>query len=162
MRVANVGIIAKREYLARLRSKAFWISTIALPILMAAWSILPSLMVAKTTAGQKLAIVDETGRVAERLVETLSRWSEPSDRQLGEPPVRFELDILQPGMDTSSQQDQLDRWVLDEDYDAWVWINDDLLANDVVEYHAESVANFITQEVLESAVSRVVPEGIVA
>ena len=35
MRVPNIGIIAKREYLARLKSKGFWISTIALPILMA-------------------------------------------------------------------------------------------------------------------------------
>jgi len=156
MRIANVNTIAKREYLARLRSKGFWISTVALPILMAAWSILPSLMVAKTKAGQKLVIVDETGLVADRLVETLARWSEPSDQQLGEPPVSFDLEVLQASPDTTTQQEQLNQWVLDGDYDAWVWISDDLLASDIVEYHAESVANFITQEVLESAVSTVV------
>ena len=61
-----------------------------------------------------------------------------------------------PRADTTAQKAQLDQWVLDGDYDAWVWISEDLLAEDVVEYHAESVANFITQEVLESAVSRVV------
>jgi len=156
MRASNIGTIAKREYLARLRSKGFWISTIALPILMAAWSILPSLMVAKTKAGQKLVIVDQTGQVANRLTETLTRWSEPSDQQLGEPPVNFEIEILRPSENAAAQQEQLDQWVLDGDYDAWVWIDEDLLAKDLVEYHAESVANFITQEVLESAVSRVV------
>jgi len=156
MRVANVRIIAKREYLARLRSKGFWISTFALPILMAAWSILPSLMVAKTKAGQTLVIVDETGRVADRLVETLSGWSKPSDQQLGAPPIGFELEILQPEADTVSQRERLDTAVLNGDYDAWVWISDDLLANDQVEYHAESVANFITQEILGSAISTVV------
>ena len=156
MKVANVRTIAKREYMARLRSKGFWISTFALPVLMAGWSILPSLMVAKTKAGQTLAIVDETGRVADRLVETLSQWAIPSGQQIGEPPVSFELEILQAEADTSLQREQLDTAVLNGDYDAWLWINDDLLANDQVEYHAESVANFITQEVLGSAISRVV------
>ena len=95
MQVTNIRTIAKREYLARLRSKGFWISTFALPILMAGWSILPSLMVAKTAAGQKLAVVDETGRVAERLVETLSEWAIPAAPQLGDSPVSFDLEILQ-------------------------------------------------------------------
>lgn len=156
MRLANVRTIAKREYLARLKSKGFWISTIALPILMAAWSILPSLMVAKTEAGQRLAIVDETGRVAEPLVATLSEWARPSDQQLGEPPVSFDTEILAPQGDTTAQRAELDAAVLAGDFDAWLWISSDLLERDQVEYHAESVANFITQEVLGSAVSRVV------
>jgi ABC-2 type transport system permease protein len=142
--------------MARLRSKGFWISTFALPILMAGWSILPSLMVAKTKAGQTLAVVDETGRVADPLAETLSKWAMPTGQQLGDTPVSFELEILLPAADTSEQREQLDQAVLAGDYDAWLWINDDLLAKNQVEYHAESVANFITQEVLGSAVSRVV------
>jgi ABC-2 type transport system permease protein len=156
MRVANVITIAKREYLARLRSKGFWISTIALPILMATWSVLPSLMVAKTKAGQNLAVIDQTGRVAERLETVLTEWAEPSGQHLGEPPVAFELEILRPDPDWQAQQEYLDQRILAGNLDAWVWINDDLLADNLVEYHAESVANFITQEVLESAISRVV------
>lgn len=156
MQVTNVRTIAKREYMARLRSKGFWISTFALPILMAGWSILPSLMVAKTAAGQRLAVVDETGRVAERLVEILSEWAIPGAKQLGDSPVSFDLEIVQPETDTLSQRERLDEAVLAGDYDAWLWISDDLLAKDQVEYCAESVANFITQEVLGSAVSRVV------
>ena len=60
MRPSNFRTIAKREYLARLRSKGFWISTIALPVMMAAWAVLPSLMVAKAKTSQKLAVVDRT------------------------------------------------------------------------------------------------------
>ena len=37
-----------------------------------------------------------------------------------------------------------------------MWIDATCLDEDRVEYHAESVANFLTQEVLESAISRVV------
>ncbi len=156
MQATNVKTIAKREYISRLRSKGFWISTIALPILMAGWSILPSLMVAKTKAGQTLAVVDETGRVADRLAETLASWSLPIETDLGDTPVGFELEVLAPESDTAAQRSTLDEAVLAGDYDAWVWISEDLLANDQVEYHAESVANFITQEVLASAISGVV------
>ena len=35
MRLKNVEIISRREYLSRIRSKGFWLSTIALPLLMA-------------------------------------------------------------------------------------------------------------------------------
>ena len=156
MRVSNVITIARREYLARLKSKGFWISTIALPILMLGWSILPSLMVARTKAGQNLAVVDQTGEIAERLEAKLLEWGEPSDQQIGEPPVAFELEILQPQPDTRAQQDHLDQRILAGNLDAWVWIDHDLLAENLVEYHAESVANFLTQQVLESAISRVV------
>lgn len=156
MRVANISTIAKREYLARLKSKGFWISTIALPILMAGWSILPSLMVARTKAGQNLAIVDETGQIAVRLEEVLTEWAQPSDQQIGEPPVAFELEILRTDLDSQAQRDHLDQRILEGNLDAWVWINEDLLAENLVEYHAESVANFLTQEVLESAISKVV------
>ena len=61
-----------------------------------------------------------------------------------------------PAEDTEAQRGMLDGRVLDEAIDAWVWIDHDLLQRDRVEYHAESVANFITQEVLESALTRVV------
>ena len=156
MRASNIVTIAKREYLARLKSKGFWISTIALPILLVAWSILPSLMVAKTKAGQNLVIVDETGRVAGPLKTKLDEWAKPSDPQIGEPPVAFELEVVPPEPDIAAQRAHFDQRILAGNLDAWVWINEDLLADNLVEYHAESVANFITQQVLESAISRVV------
>ncbi|MEJ2085150.1 MAG: ABC transporter permease [Acidobacteriota bacterium] len=157
MRLTHVRSVTKREYLARLKSKGFWISTIALPVLMAAWAILPGLMMAKTTAGQRLAVVDETGRIAERLQIQLEEWSKRSGDLLeGGQPVRFDLEIIAPGNDHGELRRELDHRVLEQEIDAWIWIDDELLAEDRVEYHAESVSNFITQEVLGSALSRVV------
>ncbi len=157
MRISKVKTITKREYLARLKSKGFWISTIALPVLMAAWAVVPGLMVANTRAGQTLAVVDLTGRVAKPLAEQLDEWSKRSTDLLGGgQPVSFELEIMPPGEDADTLRQRLDRQVLDGEIDAWIWIDEDLLAEDRVEYHSESVSNFITQEVLGSAVSRVV------
>ena len=46
--------------------------------------------------------------------------------------------------------------MLEGDISAWVWISPEGLARDQIEYHAESVSNFITQQVLAAGVSEVV------
>jgi len=148
MRPGNFRTIAKREYLARLRSKGFWISTIALPIMMAAWAVLPSLMVAKARTSQKLAVVDRTHLVAELLQTALDDLARRTADQ-----VSFNLEVVEPRVDAESQRADLDQRVLDEEIAAWVWIDPEMLAENRVEYHAESVSNFITQQALTGALS---------
>jgi len=150
MRSRQVAVVAKREYMARLRSKAFWISTVLIPVLMAAWAILPSLFMAKSKASQRLAIVDRTGQVAAPLVEELEDWSERTARQ-----VAFDIERLEPSPDDEAQRAELDRRVLDGEIQAWLWIGENSLDENSVEYHAESVSNFLTQEALERALSSV-------
>jgi len=150
MRSRQVAVVAKREYMARLRSKAFWISTVLIPVLMAAWAILPSLFMAKSKASQRLAIVDRTGQVAAPLVEELEDWSERTARQ-----VAFDIERLEPSPDDEAQRGELDRRVLDGEIQAWLWIGENSLDENSVEYHAESVSNFLTQEALERALSSV-------
>jgi len=148
MRPGNFRTITKREYLARLRSKGFWISTIALPIMMAAWAVLPSLMVAKARTSQKLAVVDRTHQVAELLQSALDDLAKRTADQ-----VSFDLEVVEPRVDAESQRADLDQRVLDEEIAAWVWIDPEMLAENRVEYHAESVSNFITQQALTGALS---------
>jgi len=150
MRSRQVAVVAKREYMARLRSKAFWISTVLIPVLMAAWAILPSLFMAKSKASQRLAIVDRTGQIAAPLVEELEDWSERTARQ-----VAFDIERLEPSPDDEAQRAELDRRVLDGEIQAWLWIGENSLDENSVEYHAESVSNFLTQEALERALSSV-------
>ncbi len=146
----GVTIIAKREYMARIKSKAFWLGTVAIPVLMAAWAILPSLILSKTKAEQRLAVVDRTETLSQGLADQLGGLAERTSNR-----VAFEIVDI----DTSLPDDQLrvdlDRRVLDEEINAWVWIGADALESGTVEYHAESLSNFITQSALERALSRV-------
>ena len=153
MRPSNFRTIAKREYLARLRSKGFWISTIALPVMMAAWAVLPSLMVAKAKTSQKLAVVDRTHEVAGLLRETLDDLAKRTAGQ-----VSFDLEVVEPETDAAAQRAALDQSVLDEEIAAWVWIDPEMLAENRVEYHAQSVSNFITQQALTGALSLAVQQ----
>ncbi len=63
-------LIIKREYMTRIRSRVFIISTILAPIIILAIIFVPILMT-KYDSGQnyQIAIVDHTGQVAQRLVQ---------------------------------------------------------------------------------------------
>ena len=89
MRWQNILIVAKREFLARIKTKGFWIATLLLPLLMGAWVVLPGLLAATTKSSQKLAVVDQTGRVAEKLKEELAERAEQ-----GRGRATFEVEIV--------------------------------------------------------------------
>lgn len=158
MRLDKVRVLVKREYVSRVKTKGFWISTFLVPALFASLALLPALVMSKTTTGQHLVVVDETGTVAGPLAERLGESSpEASKGDLGR--VHFQVTVEKPAASAAEREHQregLGQRVLDEDIDAWLWITPQGLADNRVEYHAESVSNFLTQEVLETAISQVV------
>jgi ABC-2 type transport system permease protein len=147
MQPRNVTIIAKREYLSRIKSKGFWLATIALPLFMTAMMVVPSLVMSKTQATQKIALVDTTGTVASELVASLER----SGAQ-----AIFEVERVKLVGDEQALRADLDARVLKNDIAAWIWVSDQTLESDSIEYHAESVSNLVTQQILSSKVSEVV------
>ena len=72
MRLDNVVIIGKREYLQRAKTKAFWITTLILPLFVSAISIVPTLLLSKSKTTQKIVVVDETGKVGSALVAKMN------------------------------------------------------------------------------------------
>jgi ABC-2 type transport system permease protein len=66
--------IVQREFIERVRTKAFLIGTLMGPVLFFAIGALPGLMLGKPTAGQTIAVIDATtGQVAPRLLDSLGR-----------------------------------------------------------------------------------------
>jgi ABC-2 type transport system permease protein len=66
--------IVQREFIERVRTKAFLIGTLIGPLLFFAIGMLPGLMLGKPTAGQTIAVIDATtGQVAPRLLDSLGR-----------------------------------------------------------------------------------------
>ena len=60
--------VARWEFLSRVRSKSFIISTLLLPVIMIGFIILPNLLITQGGQSQKiLAIVDETGQLGEKI-----------------------------------------------------------------------------------------------
>jgi len=165
MRAETVRTIARREYLARVTTKGFWIATVTLPLLMAAMVFLPSLVLLKTKAMHRMAVVDETGELGAALADALA--PEPGERtevrdleglekrQEEEQSARFVVELISPG-EPEAQRSALDARVLAGEIDSWIRLGPELLAGGKVEYRAASVSNFLTQKRLEGALSRVV------
>ena len=174
MRVDRIVTIGRREYLAGVRGRAFWITTALLPVMMVAMLVLPSLLLAKTRATLRLAVVDVTGRVGQRLIDQLSggRSTAATKGSAGSPEeaaggksapavasravARFTAELRQVPADTEAARAELDEEVLAGKIDAWIWIDRSVLEGGTVPYHAESVSNFVTQKVLEESLTRAV------
>jgi ABC-2 type transport system permease protein len=165
MRTNAVLTIAKREYLTRVKSKGFWIATLLLPLAMAALTILPSLIAMRAKATHRLAIVDEVGGLGEPIAKGLAKAESEAtgevagvkrDREPETASVQVELVPFEG--DREALRAQLDRRVLAGEVDAWLWISAEGLAANEIEYHAESVSNFMTQGRISNVLTRVVGE----
>jgi ABC-2 type transport system permease protein len=168
MRTDKLAVIAKREYLSRVKTKAFWFGTVILPLFMLVVTVVPSLLIAKMRGTLRLAIVDEAGGLGPALIERLSKSAaRPAEEPA--PPARdprpeasnIQAELVPRQGDAAAQRAELDRRVLAKEIDAWVWISPEGLAkpDPVAEYHGESVSNFITQAQLGGALSAVVRES---
>lgn len=153
MRPENVVVVARREYLQRIKTKGFWIGTLLVPVFIAASTFLPLLLLSKSRTTQRIVVVDETGQVGPELAAgRVERRKDADFDQIAE----FKFQLESPRPDRREQQADLDRRVLDEEIDAWVWVGRGVLADEPFEYHARSVSNMLTQEVLRDDVSAVV------
>jgi ABC-2 type transport system permease protein len=168
MRTDKLLVIARREYLSRVKTKAFWFGTVILPVFMLAVTIVPSLLIAKMRGTLKVAVVDEVGGLGPALVDRLSRSAAKAPDEDGKVPAgnqpqasNIQVELIERQGDEAAQRAALDRRVLGEELNAWVWISPAGLAkpDPVAEYHGSSVSNFITQEQLSRAISTVVSEA---
>jgi ABC-2 type transport system permease protein len=156
MRLEHAVIVGKREYLTRIKTKGFWIATVGLPLFMGALMIGPTILIARSHSAQRVAIVDASGGgLGARLGQALA--GEQTGRR-NQGAVHFDVQVLAAAPDAQAQRAELDRQVLAKKIDAWVWVSREGLAKNQVEYHAESVSNWLTQTVLNQKVSQVVSE----
>jgi len=166
MRTDQIRTIARREYLTRIQSRGFWIATLLLPLVMGALVVVPALVLSRTKGTHRLAIVDAVGGIGERvkaeLGETARAVTAPALDDLGHErsteSTAFEVTVVAGELDVAAQTAALDARVLAGELDSWIRIDTDTLAQGSVDYRAESVSNFLTQERLSRALSKVFAE----
>lgn len=150
--VHKTWILTKREYLSRIKSKGYWIGTLILPILLAALFVVPGLIFSRTTSELDVVLVDRTGQLAGDLRERLEERRRDPDRGI----ANFALTVEEPAADLEAQREELDRRLLAEEIDAWMWIDPAELDDGRVEYRARNVSNTFSQEVMERELSAAV------
>lgn len=151
MRSKKILVIAKREYLSRIKSRGFWISTAVLPLFLVAMILVPALVMNKTRTNLRIAVVDQTGEIGPLLIERLNR-----KKSSGPKAVAYDAQLVKVTGDAQAKQSELDREVLQEKIDAWLWIDGRVLSKGQAQYHSQNISNFTTQRNLESVLSDVV------
>ena len=144
----NIGLIIRREYLQRLRTRAFWVMTFLIPAMMAGFTLLPSkLMTMKVGGVKRIAIVSDDLQLTEGFEEQLAAGNNDGSEQYS-----VETDSAA----TDAEQQRLKTEVANKKLDGFVWLTKNAVASGKVNFYTRSTADFDMQERLSHALFRAV------
>jgi ABC-2 type transport system permease protein len=138
----------RREFLERVRSKAFLIATLVGPILMAGLTVGPALLAGRGGKPQRVALLDETGRLG-AAVEAALQTKKQQDRP------RFIVEPA-PAGDAAAADAALKAKVLEGKLDGYLKLPKDTLDRSTVEYYGQTVSNMGDLRMMEDAVRKAV------
>ena len=136
--------IVRREYLERVRSKAFLVSTFLGPVLVAGFMLLPSILMERQRGkALRIAVVDATGTLRDGVEQELRR-----QRVAGE--SRF---VVMPaeGADAEVARGAARRGVVDGRLDGYLYLAPDALATSKAEYFGKNVSNVMDLRLVEQS-----------
>jgi ABC-2 type transport system permease protein len=141
----NVWIIVKREYLERVRTKAFWITTILVPALMYGVIVLPTqLMMKQKGTAKRIAILASDADFGHAIERSLSRPIEGVNKD------EYTVEVVTPG--TAAQQEEAKRKVENGQLDGMLVATDDAVAAKKLTYSSRSSAGLIETGIIGSAI----------
>jgi ABC-2 type transport system permease protein len=151
----NAWLVIQREYVERIRSKAFIIMTMLMPVFMASAILIPALLSnMRSGVTRRIVLVANNGELAEAIQQQLTAppiTTNPQYRSAkkSEAP-RFAVEI---STDTSdAERDKLRHDVSDGKIDGFLWLTDSDLANRKVVFSAKDVTDFGESIELRNAV----------
>ena len=154
----NVRLIAKREYLERVRTKAFLISTILIPVLMGGGIVGSIVSGSRAKSTSHITIVSQDQQLATDLQAELQSGKDS----------RMTVDVISPGNDETRKT--LDAMLADKQIDGYLWITPATNSSErpSFSFTPRSAADISTKGVVSSALrtvlmrERLAHQGMVA
>jgi ABC-2 type transport system permease protein len=154
----NIWLIAKREYLERIRTKAFLISTILIPLLMGGGIVGSIIAGGRAKSTSHITIVSPDQQLATDLQSELQHGKDS----------RMTVDVISPG--NSATRATLDSMLEDRQIDGYLWITPAPTpsARPSFAYTPRSTADIATKEAITSSLrtvlmrERLAHQGMVA
>ncbi len=143
--LSNVWLIARREYLERVRTKGFMIATILIPVLMAG-GIGGSILIAKhSKSNSHLAVVSSDMTLARDLQNELEHGKDSE----------MSIDVISPP--SGRTRANLDAMIKHKDLDGYLWINPPRYTGGrpVLQYKQGSSADIATRSSVRHAIEAV-------
>lgn len=155
----NAWLVIQREYLERIRSKAFIIMTLLMPVFMASTILIPALLSdMKSGVTRRIVLVANSTEIAEAIKQHLTA-PQPKDDKSAEaktqssaksPAPRYAIEI--DTNTTEAERDKLRRDVSDGKIDGFLWLANRDLASRKVVFSAKDVTDFGESIELRNAV----------
>jgi ABC-2 type transport system permease protein len=153
----KVFAVIRREYLERVRTKAFWFATFLVPVFFLGYMAVQFASIRKTSGERRIAVVDRTGQITAPLARELAEREEMRRRE--NPASRGIHWILEPRPVTGSieaTKEALRKEVLDKKIYGYLVLDPELLEKDQAEYYSISVSEFVALEQMERAINRTI------
>jgi ABC-2 type transport system permease protein len=158
----NTVIIAKREYLERVRSRSFVIMTFFIPLLMFGVTVVPTLLMTRGSGETKHMVVVAADReTAEMIRSRIERHQDEEksagspQKKLGEkrglPPTHFSVEVSTDASD--SARAALTAKVKDKKLDGFLWATPDAIAARKLTFVTNDTSSFIENGILGQSVS---------
>jgi ABC-2 type transport system permease protein len=146
----NVLLIIRREFLERVRTKAFVLGTVLFPLFMIGMIFLPALI--KTGGGERtLVLVDQSpAGIGQKVAETLQA-PRPDENA-----IRYTIERVEGTLEPLRAQ--LNERVEKKEIDGYVVIGPDVLATNEVAFRARDVTKVQVVQDVEAAVTAAVRE----
>jgi ABC-2 type transport system permease protein len=140
----NTWLVIRREYLERVRAKSFLISTLLIPAFIYGVTVLPTqLATRKSSQSRHFAVVTSSQRVGDAIVKELASSKSGN---------KYQLDVKV--SDDFAQQDALKHEIESGSLDGYLWLTNDAIAKNKVEFVAASTSDFVEIGELHSAVDK--------
>ncbi|RKY54048.1 MAG: hypothetical protein DRP89_05410 [Candidatus Neomarinimicrobiota bacterium] len=147
----NILVVMRWEYLTRIRSKWFVISTVIIPLIIPASMFIPTLiMTGPDTEAKVIAVVDGTLDLGNILERTLTERYKLKD---GSP--KYQVVLLQ-GANFNSLKEQASELIDSDVISSYLVIPGNVMDSNEVRYYARNLGNFKDQEQINRAVNRVI------
>ncbi|HEY4676245.1 MAG TPA: ABC transporter permease [Candidatus Angelobacter sp.] len=155
----NIFIIAKREYLERVRSRSFVIMTFFIPALMLGVTVLPTMLMQRGSNETKhmvvVAVDRETAemirsRIEQKQDQQGSADNQPSSKR-GLPPTHFSVDVSTNA--APADREALTQKVNQKQLDGFLWATPDAIAARKLDFVTNDTSSFIENGILGQTVS---------
>jgi len=158
----NVFLIARREYLERVRTKGFLFMTIFIPGLMFGVIALPSVIATRMSGSKHLVVAAADLQTAQLIREELLKPAQSGSKTLDERDQagasRYSVDVETDV--TDGARARLIAKVKAKQLDGLLWATDDALAANKVPYFTRDVSGLIDHAVVQQSLSRAVHRRI--
>lgn len=152
----NVWLIIKREYLERVRTRAFILFTVLMPLFIGGVVVLPSkLMMMKSGSVRNIVVAAPTLQLAAEIKSQLEKPEPPPNAQSGgekDTAPKFKVEARQATDD--AEREQLTTQVSQGKIDGFVWLPDKAIAANKFVYLTKHPSDFTDFSTVQGAVNR--------